>query len=62
MTGACCREVSLRIPLRLIPHVGYGVRRRAAAYPRRPVLFLVADDAGFITGSTLSANGGQYME
>lgn len=27
----------------------------------RAVLFLVADEAGFITGSTLSANGGQYM-
>ena len=27
----------------------------------RGVLFLVSDDAGFITGSTLSANGGQYM-
>jgi acetoacetyl-CoA reductase len=27
----------------------------------RCVLFLAADDAGFITGSTLSANGGQYM-
>jgi acetoacetyl-CoA reductase len=27
----------------------------------RAVLFLVADDAGFITGSTLSINGGQYM-
>ena len=27
----------------------------------RAVLFLVADDAGFITGATLSANGGQYM-
>ena len=27
----------------------------------RCVLFLVADEAGFITGSTLSANGGQYM-
>ncbi|MDH3636517.1 MAG: beta-ketoacyl-ACP reductase, partial [Gammaproteobacteria bacterium] len=23
--------------------------------------FLVADDAGFITGSTLSINGGQHM-
>ena len=28
----------------------------------RAVLFLVADEAGFITGSTLSANGGQYMD
>jgi len=27
----------------------------------RCVAFLVADDAGFITGSTLTANGGQYM-
>jgi acetoacetyl-CoA reductase len=27
----------------------------------RAVLFLVADDAGFITGSTLSVNGGQHM-
>lgn len=27
----------------------------------RCVLFLVSDDAGFITGSTLTANGGQYL-
>ena len=27
----------------------------------RTVLFLVADEAGFITGSTLSVNGGQHM-
>ena len=27
----------------------------------RTVLFLVSDDAGFITGSTLSVNGGQHM-
>ena len=27
----------------------------------RAVVFLVADEAGFITGATLSANGGQYM-
>jgi acetoacetyl-CoA reductase len=27
----------------------------------RTVLFLVADDAGFITGATLSVNGGQHM-
>lgn len=27
----------------------------------RCVVFLAADDAGFITGSTLTANGGQYM-
>ena len=28
----------------------------------RCVVFLAADDAGFITGSTLSANGGQVMD
>ncbi len=27
----------------------------------RCVMFLASDDAGFITGSTLSANGGQYL-
>jgi len=27
----------------------------------RGVVFLIADDAGFITGSTLSINGGQHM-
>lgn len=27
----------------------------------RAILFLVSDDAGFITGSTLSVNGGQHM-
>jgi len=28
----------------------------------RAVMFLVAEDAGFITGETLSINGGQYMD
>jgi acetoacetyl-CoA reductase len=27
----------------------------------RAVVFLASDEAGFITGSTLTANGGQYM-
>jgi acetoacetyl-CoA reductase len=27
----------------------------------RGILFLVSDDGGFITGSTLSINGGQHM-
>jgi acetoacetyl-CoA reductase len=27
----------------------------------RCVVFLASDDSGFITGATLSANGGQYM-
>lgn len=28
----------------------------------RAILFLVSDDAGFITGETLSINGGKYMQ
>jgi len=32
-----------------------------AAEIARCVVFLASDDAGFITGSTLGANGGQYM-
>jgi acetoacetyl-CoA reductase len=32
-----------------------------AAEIARAVVFLASDDAGFITGSTISANGGQYM-
>lgn len=32
-----------------------------AAEIARSVVFLVSDDAGFITGATLTANGGQYL-
>jgi acetoacetyl-CoA reductase len=32
-----------------------------AAEIARGVVFLCGDDAGFVTGSTLSINGGQHM-
>ncbi len=44
----------------IIPQIPVG-RLGEAAEVARCVLFLVADEAGFITGATLSANGGQYM-
>jgi acetoacetyl-CoA reductase len=45
---------------RIIPQIPVG-RLGEPEEIARCVLFLAADDAGFITGSTLSANGGQYM-
>ena len=38
-----------------------GGRLGKAEEIARGVLFLVADDAGFITGTTMSINGGQHM-
>ena len=44
----------------IIPQIPVG-RLGEPAEVARCVLFLASDDAGFITGATLSANGGQYM-
>lgn len=44
----------------IIPQIPVG-RLGEASEIARCVTFLAADDAGFITGSTISANGGQYM-
>lgn len=45
---------------RIIPQIPVG-RLGEPDEIARCVVFLVSDEAGFITGSTLSANGGQYM-
>jgi acetoacetyl-CoA reductase len=45
-------KIVARIPVGRLGH---------ASEIARGVLFLVADDAGFITGSTMSINGGQHM-
>ncbi len=45
---------------RILPQIPVG-RLGEPEEIARCVLFLAADDAGFITGSTISANGGQYM-
>jgi acetoacetyl-CoA reductase len=44
----------------IIPQIAVG-RLGEPEEIARCVVFLASDDAGFITGSTLSANGGQYM-
>ena len=45
---------------RIIPYIPVG-RLGEPAEIARCVLFLASDDAGFVTGSTITANGGQYM-
>ncbi|MCA0400668.1 MAG: acetoacetyl-CoA reductase [Proteobacteria bacterium] len=44
----------------ILPHIPVG-RLGEPEEIARAVVFLAADGASFITGSTLSANGGQYM-
>jgi acetoacetyl-CoA reductase len=45
---------------RIIPQIPVG-RLGDPEEIARIVVFLVDDDAGFITGSTISANGGQFF-
>lgn len=57
MVKAVPEEVLKTKILPLIPVGRLGDAEEIA----RSVLFLASDDAGFITGSTLTVNGGQYM-
>jgi acetoacetyl-CoA reductase len=45
---------------KILPHIPVG-RLAEPEEVARCVVFLASKDAGFITGSTLSVNGGQYM-
>jgi acetoacetyl-CoA reductase len=45
---------------KIIPHIPVG-RLGESEEVARAVVFLAAEEAGFMTGSTLSINGGQYM-
>lgn len=44
----------------ILPQIPVG-RLGEAPEIARAVMFLASDDAGFVTGSTLSVNGGQYL-
>ncbi len=57
MVRAVPQDVLEKAILPLIPIGRLGEPEEVA----RCVVFLVSDDAGFITGSTLTASGGQYM-
>jgi acetoacetyl-CoA reductase len=54
------RKVPENVLEKIVARIPVG-RLGQASEIARGVLFLVADDAGFITGSTLSINGGQHM-
>jgi acetoacetyl-CoA reductase len=57
MVQAVPQDVLEKSILPLIPVGRLGEPEEIA----RAVVFLTSDDAGFITGSTLTANGGQYL-
>ncbi|HKG75209.1 MAG TPA: beta-ketoacyl-ACP reductase [Aestuariivirgaceae bacterium] len=57
MVMAVPKDVLDKTILPQIPTARLGQPEEVA----RCVVFLASDDAGFITGSTLTANGGQYM-
>jgi acetoacetyl-CoA reductase len=57
MVQAVPREV---LEKNIIPQIPVG-RLGEPEEIARAVVFLASDDAGFITGSTLTANGGQYF-
>lgn len=57
MVMAVPKEV---LDTKIIPQIPVG-RLGEAEEIARAVAFLASDDAGFMTGSTLSINGGQYM-
>ncbi|MBX2886438.1 MAG: acetoacetyl-CoA reductase [Granulosicoccus sp.] len=54
------RAVPENVLEKIIKNIPVGRLGRAEDIARC-VVFLVADDAGFITGSTISVNGGQHM-
>jgi acetoacetyl-CoA reductase len=57
MVQAVPKDVLEKSILPLIPTGRLGEPEEIA----RAVVFLAADDAGFVTGSTLTLNGGQYL-
>jgi acetoacetyl-CoA reductase len=54
------RQVAPEVLDKIVTRIPVG-RLGQAREVARGVAFLVSDDAGFITGTTLSINGGQYM-
>ena len=63
--GYIATEMVMAVPknvldTKILPHIPAG-RLGEPDEIARAVVFLVSDEAGFITGSTMSINGGQHM-
>ena len=62
--GYIATEMVRAVPENVLEKIVAGIpvgRLGEASEIARGVVFLTADDAGFVTGSTLSINGGQHM-
>ena len=57
MVAAIAEDV---LKAKILPHIPVG-RLGLPEEIARAVVYLASDEAGFVTGSTLSINGGQYM-
>lgn len=63
--GYIATEMVRAVPENVLEKIIAGIPVGRLGQPEeiaRCVLFLAADESGFITGETMSANGGQYME
>ena len=63
--GYADTDMMSAVPLKVLDGIIQKIPMRRLATPKeiaRAVAFLVADDADFITGTTLSVNGGLYMQ
>ncbi len=62
--GYIATDMVRAVPEKILEKIIAGIPLGRLGEPEeiaRTVLFLVSDEAGFITGSTLSVNGGQHM-
>lgn len=62
--GYIATEMVMAVPEEILAKIVKGIpvgRLGEASEIGRAVVFLASDEAGFVTGSTLTINGGQYM-
>ncbi len=63
--GYVTTDMTASVPEKVLQQIIAGIPVGRMGEPEeiaRAVMFLIADEGGFITGETLSINGGQFME